>query len=172
MTRQRQAVQVLMQYNIDFLKGDTWLPGRNKFGTDGIKYWGYRVIKAGYINNLTAIQCPSWDNKTSTSTSTKVTFGVRDRQGWDVDSETLYEIKAPASSFPVGGDSIEYKTTYDTGYPQNGRLSNVTKIHLRHLKRANLFFADGHVVTMPGVDLDQLSPQIQNYMFHDPIEVP
>ena len=172
MTRQRQAAQILTQYNIDHLRGDIWLPGRNRFPSGSLRYWGYRVIKAGYVNNLTVIQCPSWANKHTNDSKTKVTFGIRDREGWHVDSETLYEIKAPASSFPIGGDSIEYKTTYDTNYPQNGRLSNVTKIHIRHLKRANIFFADGHVVTMPAVDLDQLSPQIYNYMFHHPVELP
>lgn len=174
MTRQRQSVQILMQYNIDYLRGDTWLPGRDQHeGSGNKKYWGYRMLKAGYVNHLTVIQCPVWSNQNTYGPSDQLTFGVRDRLDWDSGSQMPYDVQAPPSSFAVGGDSIEDNTTYDTGYPQNGRLDGfLTHIHLRHLKRANIFYADGHVVTQPKSYLDVIEPYKQNFMFRNPVLFP
>ncbi len=172
MSRQRQSVQMLMQYNIDFMDGDTWLPGVDKFD-GGSRYWSQRIIQAGYVKTITILQCPSWNNENTAGGIYKPAFGVRERPNWSVGSYTPYTVDPPASNFPVGGDSIEIKTNYDTGYPQNGRLDgNLTQIHLRHNQNANIFFGDGHVTTMSYEALLDLSPNSAMFMFRAPVYYP
>jgi prepilin-type N-terminal cleavage/methylation domain-containing protein/prepilin-type processing-associated H-X9-DG protein len=172
MTRQRQSVQMLMQYNIDYLKGDTWLPGMDEFnGTNSLRqFWSQRILNAGYVNKATIMQCPTWTNDNTAGGIYKKSFGVRERPNYFVGSYTPYSVDPPASNFPVGGDSIEIKTTYDTGYPQNGRLDgNLTQIHLRHNSNANIFFGDGHVTTLSEQALKDLSPNSSMFMFRGPV---
>jgi prepilin-type N-terminal cleavage/methylation domain-containing protein/prepilin-type processing-associated H-X9-DG protein len=169
MSRQRQSVQMLMQYNIDFMDGDTWLPGSDKFDGNS-RYWTQRVIQAGYVKNITILQCPSWNNVNTAGGMFKPGFGVRERPNFNVGSYTPYTVDPPASNFPVGGDSIEIKTVYDTGLPQNARLDgNLTQIHLRHNQNANIFFGDGHVITMSQQALIDLSPNSSMFMFRAPV---
>ena len=134
MSRQRQTVQVLMQYNIDYLHGDTWLPGMDNFQETKTKtFWSERVIKASYVPDLTILQCPSWNNEQTAGSNYKPAFGVRDRPNWNESVYTPFEVPAAASDYLIGGDSIEYLTNYDAGHPQNARLDgNITRIHLRH----------------------------------------
>lgn len=172
MSRQRQSVQMLMQYNIDFMDGDTWLPGVDKFDGNN-RYWSQRIIQAGYVNEITILQCPSWNNENTAGGKYKPAFGVRERPNYNVGSFTPYTVDPPASNFPIGGDSIEIRTIYDTGYPQNGRLDgNITQIHLRHNQNANIFFGDGHVTTLSEDALLSFSPNSSMFMFRAPVYHP
>ena len=169
MSCQRQSVQVLMQYNIDFLRGDTWLTGADQYNGN-VEYWGRRVVEADYLPNMNVLQCPSWDNQQTAGSKYKPTFGVRDRLNWNVPTYPPFEMPTPASSFAVGGDSIEYQTYYDTGHPQNGRLDgNIGRIHLRHLGSANIFYGDGHVSAVPAADFPLITPTSENFMFQSAV---
>lgn len=171
MSRQRQTVQVLMQYNIEYLHGDTWLPGMDQFeGTSNKKNWSERIVKASFIPDITILQCPTWDNEQTAGSIYKPVFGVRDRPNWGVPAYTPFEMPGSASDYLVGGDSIEYLTNYDTGHPQNARLDgNITRIHLRHLGGANVFYGDGHVKSLPGIEFPNLSPSSENFMFQSAV---
>ena len=158
-----------MQYTIDFMRGDIWLPGGDNF--DGpIEYWGKRIVEAEYLPNMNVLQCPSWNNKQTAGSMYKPTFGVRDRLNWGIPTYTPYEMPTPASNFAVGGDTIEYQTYYDSGHPQNGRLDgNISRIHLRHLNGANIFYGDGHVSAVPATDFPNFSPTSENFMFQSAV---
>lgn len=77
-------------------------------------------------------------------------------------SITLSEIKTPSSYFLLA-DSVD--TTISEQYYY---LPGTEKrIHCRHNKRANLFFADGHVEDMSGIELNNASNgySLSNYIF-------
>lgn len=159
MTKQRQSAMMLMQYNIDFLKGDTWLPGYNYQS----KYWTEFVIKGGYVKDQKVLRCPSWPIHSSRSKNMQA-YGVRTRYSSTKSDNTYYDVPQPASDFPIGGDSMQF--AYDSLYPQNARLDGfANKIHLRHNRNANIFFADGHVVTMSYEATHSMTPNSSKFMF-------
>ncbi|MFG0249467.1 MAG: prepilin-type N-terminal cleavage/methylation domain-containing protein [Phycisphaeraceae bacterium JB051] len=162
MTRQRQACMMLTQYNMEHLQGETWLPGYNYQN----KYWTYFILKAGYVSDRTITRCPSWPIHSNRSSDMQA-FGVRTRYSSYKSDNTYYDVPQPASDFPIGGDSIQ--SAYDSLYPQNGRLDGFSsRIHLRHNRNANIFFADGHVVTMPEDALRTMTPNSTKFMFRGP----
>lgn len=159
MTRQRQAGMMLTQYNMDFMEGDTWLPGRNYQN----KYWSEFILNGGYVDNRKILYCPSWEIHSNRNQSMQ-TYGVRTRANSYATENTYYSITQSASDFPIGGDSMQF--AYDSLYPQNARLDGFAiKIHLRHIRNANIFFADGHVTTMSYEALRALSPNSSKFMF-------
>ena len=165
MTRQRQTCMMLMQYNIDFLKGDTWLPGYNYQS----KWWSEFILNAGYVQNNKVLLCPTIKFQTNRS-STMQTYGVRTRLNNGQPEGTYVDVPQPASDFPIGADSL--KIYYDSQHPQDGRLDGfVTKVHMRHNNNANVFFADGHVTTLPEDALKGMSPNSTKFMFKDPVYV-
>ena len=74
--------------------------------------------------------------------------------------------KSEYKAIPLGGDSIHTTTGYQPGHLEmvnatvnNRRVasgSGVRVIHLRHLGKGNIFFADGHVVS---VNAKEITPQ-------------
>lgn len=166
MTRQRQCMMMLTQYSFDYMRGDKWLPGYNYQS----KWWSEFIIKAGYVKDNKVLLCPTIKFQ-SNRTKTMQTYGVRTRQNSGQPESTYFEVPLPASDFPMGADSI--KVSYDDQHPQDGRLdSYVTKVHMRHNKNANVFFADGHVNTMPEDALRTMTPNTTKFMFRSPVYQP
>lgn len=121
--------------------------------------WYQRLYYFGYVTNRDAFYCPSFFPKNSKeairiNTAGGDTYAIRSwvvpGQSWEPQSEQLKPftaIETPADFFLVA-DSV-WLSSKSQGYGVTPGITN-QKIHLRHQKRANTLFADGHVAAMPG----------------------
>lgn len=155
----RQVGGYLSSYQSDY--SDWLLPSLNSLHTgDDNRYWsrvlavpcGYFTYNAGKFPDF--MYCPSQlPRASSESTDWNQSFGMKQ---WRMPSSSSFDIPKKInvikniSAFFLLGDTIHTTTKrqyYAIGQNTN---SNTQRVHLRHSKRANMFYGDGHVAPTGG----------------------
>lgn len=119
-----------------------------------LRPWGSRLVNLGYIENDDVLYCPSFaprnqkesakDFKTGNNRGYGIrTWGPPGRYGlYREEEKRLAWIEKPSEFFIVG-DSY-WSAWKEQGYGITPGADSQA-VHLRHEKKANLLFADGHV---------------------------
>ena len=144
----------------------------------GMVYWGVSLRNAGFFqNDASALFCPAeapFDGKKGgdPAVGQDIFAGTYARVGAYEPSDARYSVagkfKMPARA-EIFGDSLILYTpgtnSYLDKFAENGRAqycyvhkqgdasrNNTNRIHLRHSKRANFVFLDGHVAPLAAKD--------------------
>ena len=133
--------------------------------TDGLKGWPRRLLNLGYLDNPEVLFCPTFfpiNNKQAVHKPSlkdaSQTYGMRvwSQPGAKYSSENtqihkpLALIQNPADFFLVADSVWTSEGWFSQGYGITAAKGESKQlIHLRHSKRANALFADGHVEQKP-----------------------
>ena len=130
----------------------------------GTNVWPKWLVDGGYALNMKAYRCPSYRvfpstvfsdtqyESTVTQDALQVSFAFRYYSD-ALKPDCIWTPKGDPGNCPLGTDSIQIN--YNNGvYPQFYRIgAHVGSIHLRHLDKTNVFFADSHAQAMSWKDL-------------------
>ena len=168
------AMNMYADNNKDLFPAAFNVYGKSSSGKDINYGWAGILSLAGELpRNLksqgAASRCPNWDPDISSSYAWNYrgsygTYGViRGIEEFGprgtYPNESIYHIhrrtmmKAEYKKVPLGGDSIHTRDRYQAPYISNARpgeerakgIGGNRTLHLRHSKKANIFYIDGHV---------------------------
>jgi prepilin-type N-terminal cleavage/methylation domain-containing protein/prepilin-type processing-associated H-X9-DG protein len=138
---------------------------------NGQPIWYLILLDSGYLSSKKSVFCPAWKPKTYEPWRTYgVTWrgeanppdnrGVLDQTlapNYHVLAATinLMAIQNPAK-YVVLADSYTIRSGNNSQYPIIQGTGPYDEMHLRHQKRANILFADGHVSALAGTDLPEV----------------
>lgn len=139
----------------------TWARGDN---STGVGIWGWNLLRLGYIDNGALLRCPSGDSQFPLDNGAwyRNTYGVNmlDANGVPVSAAggaqdyTLYlsQVVAPSQHiFLVDSATLAFIPDKPGKRSQTFRanMNRLTDgIHLRHSRRANVVFLDGHMESL------------------------
>lgn len=121
---------------------------------DGSRYWNSLLVSKDYMRWDNTIQCPSYNPQKITG----ITFYMYGMLDYPVHTRILFATN-PSKVWYLG-DSINGEYQYYMLYETNWAGS--CPVHLRHSRRGNLAFADGHVAPIDRLEALELIPKLNN----------
>ncbi|MBR7106972.1 MAG: DUF1559 domain-containing protein [Lentisphaeria bacterium] len=176
------ALNMYADNNKDLFPAAYSVYGKNSSGKDINYGWAGILSINGELPRSqratgAATRCPAWDPNISSSYAWNYrgsygTYGVI--KGIEefgprgtYPNDTIYHIhrltmlKAEYKKIPLGGDSIHCRDLYQAAYISNSRPGNAKaltggnrSLHMRHNKKANVFYIDGHVSNLGIADIN------------------
>lgn len=160
MTSERSTYMTILQYCHDITDGKWILAGQLY-----AQSWPGYLRANGYVEDMTSLRCPSnlqvpsGIDPADLDDQAGVSYGYRcmNHLSWGNPDPRWewFDVPGSPSDYPLGADSVIYADSDPSKGCQFFRLGNYWGgLHLRHMDRVNIFYADGHVQTMSVDDLE------------------